>query len=481
MTKRILNIPFIKAKVDKETGVVIEKIQNDIIVRMPGTQIFGTLPAEGMSNKDVITEMSKYHGMKRTFWEKGRVSGAVYHGGKELTDLQSEAFSQFTVANQLHPDVFPGVRKMESEVVAMVLALFHGPEGSCGTSTSGGTESLLLTSLAAKMKAYNERGVTHPEIIAPITVHAGFDKAAYYFGMKLRHAPVDPKTMKVDLRAVRRMVTKNTVLLVGSAPNYPHGIIDDIEGLSDIALKHKIPLHVDACLGSFIVPYLERAGFDKILFDFRVPGVTSISCDTHKYGFAPKGSSIIMYRTSELRHYQYFVAPDWVGGIYGSPTLAGSRPGAIMVGCWATMLSVGDNGYLQSCKEIVGAARKFRKAVDEEIPDLQIVGDPRASVIAFNSDSINIYDLSDAMSKKGWHLSTLQNPAAAHVAFTKPAVPAVDDLVADLKSCIAEMKKAGNTKVEDGTAAFYGVAGSIKTAGVADRLVCGFLDGLYKL
>lgn len=477
----MLDIPFIKAKIDKKAGVVIDKIQKDIIVRMPGTQIFETLPAKGMSNHDVIAEMTKYHDMKRTLWEKGRVSGAVYHGGKELTNLQAEAFSQFTVANQLHPDVFPGVRKMESEVVAMVLALFHGPEGSCGTSTSGGTESLLLASLSAKMKGLHERGITHPEIVAPITVHAGFDKAAYYFGMKLRHAPIDPKTLKVDLKAVKRLVNKNTVLIVGSAPNYPHGIIDDIEGLSAIALKRKIPLHVDACLGSFIVPYLERAGFDKILFDFRVPGVTSISCDTHKYGFAPKGSSIIMYRNSELRHYQYFIAPDWTGGIYGSPTLAGSRPGAIMVGCWATMLSVGDNGYLASCKEIVSAARKFRKAVDEEIPELFVMGDPKASVIAFGSDEVNIYDLSDAMSKKGWHLSTLQNPPAAHVAFTKPAVPAVDDLVSDLKTVIAAMKKAGTGQVEEGTAAFYGVAGSIQTTGVADRLVCGFLDALYKL
>lgn len=422
--------------------------------------------------------------MDHTKWEEGRVSGAVYHGGQEILDLQAKAYSLYSVANQLHPDVFPAVRKMESEVVSMVLGLYNAPEGAVGTSTSGGTESLLLACLSAREKAYRERGVTEPEIIAPTTIHAGFDKAAYYFKMKLIHAPLDPKTFKVDLKAVKKLINKNTILLAGSAPNFPHGIIDDIEGLSKLALKYKLPLHVDACLGSFIVPFLTKAGFTDIpLFDFRVPGVTSISCDTHKYGFAPKGSSIIMYRNNQLRQYQYFVTADWTGGLYASPTLAGSRPGALMAGCWATLMKIGVDGYTQSCKEIVSTARKIKTTVIEEIPELQVIGNPLGSVVAFKSDVIAIYDLADVMNKKGWHLNALQKPAAIHIACTRLTVPVVDDLLADLKKSVKELVAAGsNAKdAKSDTSVLYGVAGSVKTVGVADRLAAGFLDCLYKV
>jgi sphinganine-1-phosphate aldolase len=477
----IMSVPFIKAKVDKEVEKVLQKVEEDMIDRSPGITIYSELPDKGWSRDKIIGELEKNNDMHHTDWEHGRVSGAVYHGGKDMMDIQTEAYGRFSIANQLHPDVFPGVRKMESEVVSMVLKLFNAPATGCGTSTSGGTESLLLASLAAREKAYRERGVTEPEILAPVTVHAGFDKAAYYFKMKLVHAPIDPVTCKVDLNAVKRLVNRNTVLIVGSAPNFPHGIIDNIEGLSKIALRRKIPLHVDACLGSFVVPFLEEAGFDVPLFDFRVPGVTSISCDTHKYGFAPKGSSIVMYRDSALRNYQYFVSSEWSGGLYASPTLAGSRPGALMVGCWASLMFMGRDGYLQSCKGIVGAARMIKEAIRKEIPELYVLGDPIVSVVAFSSALINIYDLSDTMSKKGWHLNALQNPAAIHIACTRLTLPVVNEFIADLQLSIKELKDAGSTSPSVGTAALYGVAGSIQTVGVADRIATGFLDNLYKL
>lgn len=426
--------------------------------------------------------------MKHTKWEEGRVSGAVYHGGQDILKIQSKAYSLYSVANQLHPDVFPAVRKMESEVVAMVLKLYNAPKGAEGTSTSGGTESLLLACLAAREKAFRERGITEPEIIAPETIHAGFDKAAYYFKMKLIHAPLDPKTFQVDLKAVKRLINKNTVLLAGSAPNFPHGIIDNIEGLSKLALRYKIPLHVDACLGSFIVPFLDKAGFGKgvPLFDFRVPGVTSISCDTHKYGFAPKGSSIIMYRTNEMRQYQYYITAKWTGGLYASPTLAGSRPGALMVGCWATLMAIGEKGYTESCREIVGAARRIKSFVRED-PDLKdlldVIGEPLGSVVSFKSSAVSVYALADHMNKKGWHLNALQRPAAIHIAVTRLTVPVVDEFLTDLKATVCELKESNITpeSSKSDTTVLYGVAGSVKTVGVADRLAAGFLDCLYKV
>lgn len=486
-----MGLPFVKLKIDAEVAKTVTVIDEKIVKNDPTLLQFPALPTEGIAADAVEQEVDRVLSvLDHSDWENGRVSGAVYHGGVELLDLQLKMYSKYNVANQLHPDVFPGIRKMEAEVVSMVLKLFNAPTLGCGSTTSGGTESLLLTGLAAREFALKQKGIRRPEVIAPVTVHAGIEKACDYFGMKLHKVDLDPKTFKVDIRKVKRLINSNTVLLVGSAPNYPHGIIDDITLLSDLAVYYKIPLHVDACLGLFIIPFLERSkvhGNKKIpLFDFRLPGVTSISCDTHKYGFAPKGSSIIMYRTPELRQCQYYVSSSWTGGMYGSPTLAGSRPGALMAGCWATLVHIGENGYEKSCRDIVSVTNTVRRAIESEPllkRHLQVLGDPIASVLAFNtraSSKINIYLLGDSMSKKGWHLASLQNPAALHFAFTRLSVPAVNELIADLIETVRELKDVENPTVGD-TAALYGVAGSISTAGIADRIIVAFLDALYKL
>lgn len=474
-----------KSSVDVEVNKATRSIERDLIKNDVSLKDFEELPAVGLSEKTVLEELDLMDSiLPHTEWKRGRVSGAVYHGGDELVHLQSLAFEKFCVANQLHPDVFPAVRKMEAEVVSMTLNLFNAPKDTgCGTTSSGGTESLLLACLSAKMYAYHHRGVTEPEMIIPVTAHAGFDKAGYYFGIKIHHARLDPVTFKVDLKQVKRFINKNTVLLVGSAPNFPHGIVDDIKGLSDLALRYKIPLHVDCCLGSFIVAFMNKAGFkDLAPFDFRVPGVTSISCDTHKYGFAPKGSSVIMYRNNDLRMHQYYVSTDWTGGLYGSPTLAGSRPGALVVGCWATMISMGQKCYIDSCKEIVNASRKFKATIQQDIPDLRVLGDPLCSVVSFTSDKYDVYELGDKLAKRGWHLSSLQKPPALHLAITKPSASSIDELIETLKELVSEATKDPDAKPSsDGTSALYGVAGSVKTTGVADRLIVGFLDTLYKL
>lgn len=483
--KWLLSSSLMKGSVDAEVQKVTRTIEKDLIKNDASLKDFEELPATGLPERSVLDELDLMDNtLPHTEWKQGRVSGAVYHGGDELVHLQSMAFEKYCVANQLHPDVFPAVRKMESEVVSMTLNLFNAPrDTACGTTSSGGTESLLLACLSAKMYAYHHRGVTEPEMIIPVTAHAGFDKAGYYFGIKVRHAQLDPVTFKVDLKQVKKLINKNTVLLAGSAPNFPHGIVDDIEGLSDLALRYNIPLHVDCCLGSFIVAFMHKAGFkDLAPFDFRVPGVTSISCDTHKYGFAPKGSSVIMYRNPDLRMHQYYVCTDWTGGLYGSPTLAGSRPGALVVGCWATMVRMGQKGYIDSCKEIVDAARELKNAIQNEIPELRVLGDPICSVVSFTSDKYDVYDLGDKLAKRGWHLSALQKPPALHLAVTKPSASSIGDLITTLKELVAEARQNPDAKPSsDGTSALYGVAGSVKTTGIADKLIVGFLDTLYKL
>ncbi|CAL9734587.1 sphingosine-1-phosphate lyase [Monosporozyma servazzii] len=484
----LLNSPMLKNKVDKEVNKTKAALEKEMIRNNDLVADFPQLPINGLSSDLILQELDKLETIiPHSDWEDGKVSGAVYHGGSDLIHLQSQAFEKFCVANQLHPDVFPALRKMEAEVVAMTLKMFNAPEDTgCGTTTSGGTESLLLACLSAKMYGERFKGITEPEMVIPETAHAGFDKAAYYFGIKLRHVKLDPVTFKVDLKQMERMINKNTVLLAGSVPNFPHGIGDDISGISKLAIKYDIRLHVDCCLGSFIVAFMEKAGYgDEIdAFDFRVPGVTSISCDTHKYGFAPKGSSVIMYRNDKLRMQQYYVNPDWVGGLYGSPTLAGSRPGALVVGCWATMINMGEVGYIESCKEIVEGARKLKKYIQERLSALEIIGDPKFSVIAFKSNKLDVHELSDKLNKRGWHLSALQKPAALHLAVTKLSVKSIDDLCQDLTDCVHEiLSDPQHVKhvSSDGTSALYGVAGSVKSTGVVDRLIVGFLDALYKL
>ena len=458
-----------------------------------------TIPKEPWTSDQLNAELGRLVDMKRTKWENGKVSGAVYHGGDELLQLQSKAMGLFGVANPIHPDVFPGVRKMEAEVVAMVLAMFNAPADGAGVSTSGGTESILMACLAARQKAFAERSVTEPEMIIPSTGHAAFYKAASYFKITLHVVACPGPSYRVSIPTVRRLINPNTVLLVGSAPNYPHGIVDDIPALSRLALAHNLPLHVDCCLGSFLMPYLSRAGFPSPFsetggFDFAVPGVTSISVDTHKYGFAPKGNSVVLYRSKALRRHQYFVCAEWSGGVYGSPSMAGSRPGALIAGCWASFMAMGESGYIDSCHQIVGTRITIENAIREHpvlSSALRVIGEPMVSVVAFEATDpvIDVYDVSDAMGDKGWHLNALQDPPGIHVAVTMPMVKSVDELINDLVGVIeAEKEKAAERVKEGGTAekergdagALYGVAGKIPDKSVVGRLVEGFLDTLYK-
>lgn len=485
-----LRLPPVQSKVRADVTKAIAELESKLVPVGPGTTVFSALPAQGWTSDQVRAELEKLGEMEHTRWEDGRVSGAVYHGGSDLSDLQSDAFKRFGVSNPIHPDVFPGVRKMESEVVAMTLGLFNAPENGAGVTTSGGSESILMAVLSARQKAYKERGVTNPEMILPNTAHTAFRKAGEYFKIKMHLVACPEPSYRVHVPSVNRLINRNTILLVGSAPNFPHGIVDDIPALSRLAVKHKLPLHVDCCLGSYVIAFLSKAGFPSPEFDFRVPGVTSISVDTHKYGFAPKGNSVVLYRNPELRRYQYYVSETWPGGVYASPNMAGSRPGALIAGCWASLMRMGEDGYLDTCLKIVSAAKQIEEAIrtsDKLRNSITVVGKPMVSVVAFRAAvntrtpelAVDIYDIADAMSTKGWHLNALQDPPAIHVAVTLPIVSAVDALIKDLEDVVEECK--GKAKDGKGSAAaLYGVAGSIPDKSIVRDLAVGFLDTLYK-
>ncbi|GAO47937.1 sphingosine-1-phosphate lyase 1 [Saitoella complicata NRRL Y-17804] len=480
----LLKLPSSRKKIEAEIAGAKEQLEMKLVNYPQTLRRFETLPSSGLSENEVREELQALLSFSSKPWseiQSGQVSGAVYHGGSDLSTLTSEAYSLFSLSNPLHPDIFPAVRKMEAEIVSMVLRLFNAPDGAGGAMTSGGTESILMAVKGAREMARVERRVREPEMIVPRTGHAAFDKAGHYFGVKVWHVDVDPITYKVNIADVRRLINPNTILLVGSAPNFPHGIIDDIAALSDLAVRYEIPLHVDCCLGSFIVPFLERAGFASEPFDFRLRGVTSISCDTHKYGFAPKGTSTILYRSHHLRQYQYFVSTDWPGGVYASPSIAGSRPGALLAGCWAAMVRVGEEGYLESCKEIVGAAKGVEAGL-MEIDGIQIIGKPLVSVVAFTSTDLNIYEIGDELSKRGWHLNALQSPPALHIACTRLTVPVVDKLVQDVRDAVQALNEEGREKGSEGSMmALYGSGVTeMPDKSVVRRLATVFVDTLYK-
>ncbi|KAI8591216.1 pyridoxal phosphate-dependent transferase [Geranomyces variabilis] len=476
-------IPGANNLVKTEIAKQVLSIEKKMVKIQPGEKVYRALPAQGLSDPAVRKELQRYQSMGDVDWRAGKISGAIYHGGDAVSALITDAFSRFTITNPLHPEIFPGIRKMEAEVVSMVLRMYNAPDTGCGSVTSGGTESLLMAVKAYRDMARDQRGVTEPEMVVPVTIHAAFDKAESYFGVKLIHIPMDPTTGKVELAKVARAINRNTIMLAGSAPNFPHGIVDDIPALARLAKKHGIGMHVDCCLGGFLVPFLEKAGFPlPHAVDFRVDGVTSISVDTHKYGFAPKGSSVVMYVRKEIRDYQYFVTTEWPGGIYASPSVAGSRPGALIAGCWAAMVHFGESGYVASTREIMQTAMKIKAGV-KKIAGIELIGDPLISVVSFRALApINTYAVADLLSRKEWHLNVLQNPPAIHIACTMLTSNgnAADELLRDLEDAVNEIRKdpeAGKGAV----AAIYGTAASVPDRTIIADVTRGFLDALTKI
>jgi glutamate/tyrosine decarboxylase-like PLP-dependent enzyme len=438
------------------------------------------LPARGRDRSEVLAELAGLAELERPRWEGGFASGAVYHGDAEHIDFLNKIYALFSQGNPLHPDLWPSVTKFEAEIVAMTSAMLHGdaltPQ-ACGTVTSGGTESILLAMRTYRDHARATRGVTEPEIVAPVTAHAAFDKAAQYFGMRLVKTEVGAD-MRADPAAVAAAITDRTVAVVGSAVGFPHGVIDPIDELAAMAAERGIGFHSDACLGGFVLPFAERLGYPVPPFDFRVPGVTSISCDTHKFGYAAKGTSVLLWRQSELRDRQFFATTDWPGGLYFSPTFAGSRSGALSAEAWAALVTIGEEGYLEATRRVLETAAHIRQGI-AEIPGLTVLGDP-LWVIAFAGDGFSIYDVLDRMSTRGWSLNGLQHPAAVHLCVTlrHTVDGAADRFLADLRASVDEAR-------EDPGGGFmapvYGMAAAQDTRGDVDDILRTYCGVLYRL
>lgn len=426
------------------------------------------LPAKGMDDQALVALMEQLAGDADKRWQDGLVSGAVYHGEQSHLDVLNKAYALFSVSNPLHADIWPAVNKFEAEVIAMTASLVNGGDNNvCGTLSSGGTESIFLATKTHREYYRRVHGISSPEIIACVTAHAAIDKACEILGIKLVKVPVDPKTMQADLDAVRWNLTANTIMIYSSAPNFPHGVIDDIEALSRIAKQNDVGLHVDCCLGGFILPFARQ--LRKLpRFDFALPGVTSMSCDTHKYGYAAKGTSVVLYRNQELRRHQYFAYPDWTGGLYVTPTLAGSRPGALSAAAWASMVRLGHEGFLKTTAAILETADVIKAGIPK-IPGLALVGDPLVMVICFRGDGVNVLKVSDAMAKKGWSLNPLQHPTSVHLCVTVRHIGRGHKFLTELAEAVEEVRSDPNAGHEGGSA-IYGMASSLPAGPVDDIL-----------
>jgi glutamate/tyrosine decarboxylase-like PLP-dependent enzyme len=332
---------------------------------------------------------------------------------------------------------------METDVVSMAAKLLHAPAGFGGAMTSGGTESILLGVLSARERARSERGVTRPEMVVPFSAHPAFAKAAKVLGIELRQAPLDADH-RVRVDAVEELLSPQTVLVVGSAPNYPFGTADPIPELAALASARGVSFHTDACLGGFLLPFFERLGEPVPPFDFRVPGVTTLSADVHKYGYCIKGASVILHREEEnLRKHQLFLFDRWPGGTYGSFAMAGARPAAPIAAAWAVMNHLGEEGYLRLARRVRDTTRRLREGI-AAIPGLRVLGEPVMSVLAFGSDSLDVFAVGDAMDAKGWHLDRQKGPDALHLMVSPEHDRVVDAFLGDLREAVRSRAPAAS-------------------------------------
>ena len=412
-------------------------------------------------------------------WAEGRCFALVYSAGEAHSAFLKEAHNLFFSENGLNPMAFQSLKRMESEVVRMASALMHGGEHAVGSMTSGGTESLLLAVKTYRDLARRKRPwIRRPELVVPKTAHVALDKAAHYFGVKLRHARVG-RDFRVDVDHVRKLINRNTIAILGSAPQYPHGVIGPIEALGALALEKKRPLHVDACVGGFLLPWLERLGEPIPPWDFRVPGVTTISADLHKYGYCAKGASVLLHRDMKTMRHQFFVTTNWPGGIYAGPGVPGTRPGGPIAAAWAGLQAMGEAGYLHHTERALTASRAFKAGI-EKISGVKLLGSDDATLVCFGSDdpAVDIYAVADQLDDRGWHADRQQHPNSIHLTVMSQHLDIVDIYLRDLQEAVDYVRAHPEAKSR-GNAAMYGMMAKIPVRRMVKSAVLSVMEGMY--
>jgi sphinganine-1-phosphate aldolase len=437
-----------------------------------------SLPEQGRPQAEVLAELKSY-GAQDPDYKANRLWSLVYYLGEEHDAFLGEAYQAFSSANGLNPTAFKSLKRFETEIIAAVAELFHGTPEVCGVVTSGGTESCLLAVKTYRDMARSQRGVRRPEMVLPVTAHVAWFKAAEYFNVKVRLLPLDAQ-LHADVRKLPGLVNRNTVMILGSAPEYPHGSIDPIAAMGAMAQARGVPLHVDACVGGFILPFMAMNGRELPLWDYRVPGVTSISADIHKYGFAAKGASTITYRNLDYLRHQMFVYEDWPGGVFASPALLGTRPGGAYAAAWAAMQHFGQSGYRALAAQTLQAFDSMREGIGA-MPELYVMGEPTGPLLAYGSRdaAVNIFAVGDQMDAKGWTVNRLQKPDGLHAMITAGHLAVVDDYLRDLKEAVATVR-ANPALAQEGSAATYGMMSHIPLRGMVRQKVLDMFVQMYR-
>lgn len=436
------------------------------------------LPQSGRAEADVLAELQSFAAQDPAY-KDGRLWSLVYHLDDAHDAFLGEAYAKFSSANGLNPSVFQSVKKMETQVISIVAGLMHGDDSTCGAMTAGGTESCLMAVKTYRDLARKTRRVRRPNMILPETAHVAWFKASEYFGVKVRLLRVG-KDHKPDLRKLPKLINANTIMVLGSAPEYPFGLVDPIEDMAAIAQKRNVPVHVDACVGGFILPFMEMNGIDLPLWDFRVPGVTSISADVHKYGYAAKGASTILYRDLDTLKHQMFVYEDWPGGVFASPALLGTRPGGAYAAAWATLQKIGIDGYRELARQTTEAVEHIRAGV-EAIDGLTVIGSPKGPLIAYRSDdkNLNIFAVASQMEAAGWSLNRTQKPDGIHAMVTAQHLAVVPKYLDDLKEAVAAVRQNPEL-AKSGSAATYGMMAHVPLRGMVKKRVLDIFAEMYR-
>ncbi|GAB5030781.1 sphingosine-1-phosphate lyase 1 [Nannochloropsis oceanica] len=474
------------------------------------------LPLEGISGEEILQQLEALKAAERRSSKTGHKSLGYVHydpeagtqrlnahcqvllkafraleerSGVDVTGdhdrLVEMAFAAFLSesTNPSNPALVPVIRKCENEVIAMTASLLHGDEEVVGSLTSGTAESILLT-----VKTYRDLAraalphITDPEMILPLTAHPAFIKAGHLFGVRVITVAVGPDK-RVSLEAVEAAVTSNTILLVASAPQAPHGVIDPIPCLADMARELNVPLHIDAHLGGFMLPFLEKLGYDVPRWDFRCAGVMSINVDMHRYGYCIKGTSVLLYRNTDLRAHQFFTYTEWPGGVFGSPSLTGSRPGGNIAAAWASMMLLGESGYLALAKTTMDVTERLKEGI-RGVGGLGLVAEPDMTCLAIVSrdPKVCILLVGDAMEEKGWWMERQQAPASLHLSVMPHHNEVCDRFLLDLKTSVENVRRQGAAALTTkGKADIYGLVESMPDRSLLANFVVQLYNSTYRL
>ena len=386
--------------------------------------------------KDRLTEARQ----EDVDWRSGKISGLLYFAGDDVLQVAEDAYAMFFSENAVYQTVYPSMAKMEEEVIDLSLGLLHGGDKAAGSMTTGGTESIFLAIKTARDWARaNKPFKGTPEILTSRTAHPAFDRAAQLLDMKVVRVAPGPD-FRADVDAMAEAITDNTIMMVGSAPEYPHGAIDPIEDLGKVAVSRDVWLHVDACVGGFMAPFVKMLGYPIPDFDFAVPGVRSISADVHKNGYAAKGASTVLYSDAEYLKHQGFEFDQWSKGHYATQTFVGSRPGGAIASAWAVMNYLGEEGYMRIAQEVIRIRETLMDGVNR-IDGLETYGEPQLTIFTYGSNVFDIFAVAEGMAEAGWYVSRIQEPNAIHMMLSLIQKPVVEEYISDLSFIVDKVKE----------------------------------------